>query len=222
LSVDQVIDNMMAATASERSRNAVQSLTTTADCEGPNGPFETTVTSIRPDTVYFRQASARGITEIWSTAERTWGGNAGEQYEHLTPQVRDFVRGHEFHLMVLDIRSRFSEFELGGPETVGGAECLRVSMVDDARERASICIRTSDWLPVELRLNPAGATGPLSIAFQNWQPTDGLNLFYSMELTEGPDRVFSYDYVNISVNTFAYEMRVPPPQLPRARPGAAD
>ena len=222
LSADQVIDNMMAATASERSRNAVQSLTTTANCEGPNGPFETTVTSIRPHTVYFRQASERGITEIWSTAERTWGGNAGEEYENLTPRVRDFVRGHEFHLMLLDVRPRFSKFELEGPETVKGAECLRVSMEDEAGEDASICIRTRDWLPVELRVNPAGAAGPVQIVFHDWRPTDGLNLFHGMELTEESDRIFTYDYVDISVNTFAYEMRVPPPQLPRVRPGAAD
>lgn len=218
LSADEVIDSMMTATASERSRNAVQSLTTTADCEGPDGQFETTVTSIRPDTVYFRQASARGITEIWSTAERTWGGSVGEEYEHLTPQVRDFVRGHEFHLMLIDIRSRFSNFELHGPETVLDAECLRISMTGETGEDASICIRTDDWRPVELRLNPAGAAAPVRITFRDWRAVEGLNVFHSMELTEEPDRVFTYDYVDISVNTFAYEIRVPPPGLPRVRP----
>lgn len=219
LSAEQVIDNMLAATASERSRDAIQSLTTTADCVGPDGEFETTVTSIRPDTVYFRQASARGITEIWSTAERTWGGNAGEEYELLTPQVRDFIRGQEFHLMIIDVRSRFSDFTLLGEQEIDGQDCLSVSMKDETGGKASICVRTDNWLPAELRLDRESAAGPARITFEDWREVEGLNLFHSMEVNEEPDRVFTYDFVDVSVNTFAYEMRVPPPEMPRLRRG---
>jgi hypothetical protein len=91
-------------------------------------------------------------------------------------------------------------------------------MTGETGEDASICIRTDDWLPVELRLNPAGAAAPVRITFRDWRAVEGLNVFHSMELTEEPDRVFTYDYVDISVNTFAYEIRVPPPGLPRVRP----
>jgi hypothetical protein len=219
LSVEQVIDNMLAATATERSRKAIQSLTTTADCMGPEGEFETSVTSIRPDTVYFRQASARAITELWSTPERTWGGNAGEEYELLTPRVRDFIRAQEFHLMIIDLESRFSDFELLGQRESEGQDCLAVSMQDDAGGDASLCIRTDDWLPAELRLDRGSAAGPVTITFGDWRYTDGLNLFHSMRVIEEPDRVFTYDFVDISVNTFAYEMRVPPPEMPKLRRG---
>lgn len=217
MSAEQVIDRMLAATASQRSRNAIQSLTATADCTGPDGEFETTVTSIRPDAVYFRQASARAITEIWSTAERTWGGNAGEEYQLLTPRVREVVRNHEFHLMIIDLKTRFSQFRLLGRQESGGAECRTVSMRDEAGGEASLCVRTDNWLPVEMHLDGASAAGPLRITFDDWRETDGLNLFYSMQVIEEPDRVFNYDFVDISVNTFAYEMRVPPPELPRMR-----
>jgi hypothetical protein len=222
LSVDRVLDSMESAVASGRSRNAIQSLTATAECTGPDGAFETTVTSIRPDTVYFRRASARGITEIWSTAERTWGGTAGEEYESLTPQVRDFVRGHEFHLMVIDVKDRFSDFELVGPEKAEDADCLRISMKDEAGADASVCVRTDNWLPAEMQLNPDGSAGPVRIVFDDWRVSDGLNLFHAIELTEDPDLVFSYEYVDISVNTFAAEMRVPPPNLPRVQRGARE
>lgn len=217
MSAEQVIDRMLAATASERSRNAIQSLTATADCMGPDGEFETTVTSIRPDTVYFRQASARAITEIWSTAERTWGGNAGEEYELLTPRVREIVRNHEFHLMIIDLKTRFSGFRLLGGQKAGEPECRTVSMTDEAGGEASLCVRTDNWLPVEMHLDGASTAGPLRITFDDWRETDGLNLFYSVQVIEEPDRVFTYDFVDISVNTFAYEMRVPPPELPRMR-----
>ena len=214
LSADQVLDSMITAVASRPSRSAIQSLTATAECMGPDGAFDTTVTSIRPDTVYFRQASERGITEIWSTAERTWGGNVGEEYESLTSQVRDFVRGHEFHLMIIDIKDRFSEFELVGREKMGDTDCLRISMKDAADADASVCVRSDDWLPAEMQLNPGSAAGPIRIVFDDWRESQGLNLFHAIDLIEEPDRVFSYDYVDISVNTFAVEMRVPPPDLP--------
>jgi hypothetical protein len=217
LPADQVLDRMLAAIGTERSRNAIQSLSTTAEASGPDGPFAITVTSIPPDTVYFRQQSGAGITEIWSTAERTWGGNAGEEYEPLGPQVRDFVRGHEFHLMLLAIRSRFSGFEMQGADAVTGTECLRISMIDEAGKDASICVRTDTWLPIELQLNPTTAAGAVQVVFDDWRPVNGLNQFHSFELTEDSDRLFTYDYVDISINTFAYEIRVPPPTVPRVR-----
>jgi hypothetical protein len=219
LSVDEVLDNMTTAIASERSRNSIQSFTATAECTGPDGDFETTVTSIRPDTVYFRQASARGITEIWSTAERTWGGNAGEEYESLTPRVRDFVRGHEFHLMVIDMQDRFSNFEMVGPERSDASECLRISMKDAADGDASVCVRTDNWLPAEMQLHPGSAAGPVRIAFGDWRDTNRMRIFHSLEITEEPERVFTYDYVDVSVNTFAADMRVSPPGLPRVQRG---
>lgn len=222
LSAEQVIDNMLVATASQRSRNAIQSMTTTADGTGPDGEFETTVTSIRPDTVYLRQASARAITEIWSTAERTWGGNVGEEYELLTPRVRDAVRDQEFHLMIIDLKSRFTDFNLVGPREIEGQDCLAVAMKDDAGAEASLCVRTDNWLPAELRLDRESAAGPVRMTFENWREVDGLNLFHSMQLVEEPDRVFTYDFVNISVNTFAYEMRLPPPEMPRVNRGERD
>lgn len=210
---------MMTAVASRQSRSAIQSLTATAEGTGPDGAFETTVTSIRPHTVYFRQATGRGITEIWSTAERTWGGNAGEEYELLTSQVRDFVRGHEFHLMVIDMKERFSDFEMIGPEKSGDADCFRISMKDAAGAEAAVCVRSDNWLPAEMQLNPGSAAGPVRIVFDDWRETDGLNVFHALELTEDPDRVFSYQYVDISINTFATEMRFPPPNLPRVQRG---
>lgn len=217
LSADHVLDSMMTAVASRRLRSSIQSLTATAECTGPDGAFETTVTSIRPDTVYFRQASERGVTEIWSTAERTWGGAAGEEYELLTSQVRDFVRGHEFHLMVIDMNERFSDFKMIGLEKSGDADCFRISMKDSAGADASVCVRSDNWLPAEMELNPGSAAASMRIVFDDWRKAGGLNAFHSLELTEQPDRVFSYRYVDVSINTFAIQMRFPPPTLPRVQ-----
>lgn len=216
-SADEVIDRMLAAMDAEGTRSTVQSLSTTAEGSGPTGLFVTTVTSIPPDSLYFRQISGTGTTEIWSTPDRTWGGRAGEEYEPLGREVRDFVRQHEFHLMLLDVRSRFSGFELQGEDTVGGEECLRVSMTAQAGGDASLCVGTRDWLPIELRLDPPAADGPIRIRFDDWKAVDGLRVFHSFELVEDAQDVYSWNYVDISFNRFATELRVPPPTLPRVR-----
>ncbi len=216
-SADEILDRMLVAMDAHGTRSTVQSLSTTAEGSGPGGLFVTTVTSIPPESLYFRQVSGSGTTEIWSTPDNTWGGNAGEEYEPLGREVRDFVRQHEFHLMLLDVRSRFSNFELQGEDTVAGEECLRVSMTGEAGGDASLCVGTHEWLPLELRLN--GASGPVRIEFGDWDEVDGLKVFRSFELVEDAQEVYTYDYVDISVNRFATEMRVPPPTLPRVREG---
>jgi hypothetical protein len=218
-SADEVLDRMLAAMDAEGTRSTVQSLSTTAEGSGPEGLFVTTVTSIPPDSLYFRQVSGRGTTEIWSTPDNTWGGRAGEEYEPLGGEVRDFVRQHEFHFMLLDVRSRFSSFELQGEESVAGRECLRISMTSQESGDASLCVGTQEWLPLELRLNPPSGSGPIRIEFGDWKEVDGLKVFHSFELVEDAQEVYTYNFVDISVNRFATEIRVPPPTLPRVREG---
>lgn len=211
---DQVVGRMLDAIGSESARTNVRSLRTIAEGSGPDGLFVTSVTSIRPDTVYFHQQTGLGVTEIWSTTERTWGGSRGEAYAEFGPSVRAFVRNHEFHLLLLDIRERFSAFALDGTETVNGESCLRVGMSDEHGRDASVCVRERDWQPLELELDSPDADGPIRIEFSDWREVDGLRLFYSFRLQEGSDQVFTYDYVEIATSSFGQEIRIPAPSLP--------
>jgi hypothetical protein len=209
----EAIDGMLDAIGSQRDRDNVRSLRTVAECSGPGGLFVTSVTSIRPDTVYFHQQTGLGATEIWSTPQRTWGGSNQEAYAELAPAVRDFVRGHEFHLMLLDIPTRFSGFGLQGTDTVGDSPCLRITMSDESGSDASICIRERDWLPLELQLAPAGAEGPVRVRYSDWRAVDGLNWFHAFRLTEGSEE-YSYEFVEISASSFGQELDIQPPGLP--------
>jgi hypothetical protein len=209
----EAIDRMLAAIGSQRDRDNVRSLRTVAECSGPDGLFVTSVTSIRPDTVYFHQQSGLGATEIWSTPQRTWGGSNQEAYAELAPAVRDFVRGHEFHLMLLDLPMRFTAFSVQGEDRVDESACLRITMTDESGADASICLGERDWLPLELQLAPAGAEGPIRVRYGEWRAVDGLNWFHAFRLTEGSEE-YSYEFVEISASSFGQELDIQPPGVP--------
>ena len=211
---DEIVGRMLEALGTESARANVRSLRTIAEGSGPNGLFVTSVTSIRPDTVYFHQQTGLGVTEIWSTPERTWGGSSREAYADFGPSVREFVRNHEFHLLLLDVRERFSGFTLEGTDTVDEEPCLRVAMTDGRGNDASLCVSEDDWLPLQLTLDSPEAVGPIRIEFADWREVAGLRLFYSFRLQEGADDVFTYDYVEISASSFGQEIEIPAPSLP--------
>lgn len=214
----EAVERMLDAIGSERARDNVRGLRTVADCTGPDGKFITTVTSIRPDTVHFHQQAAQGATEIWSTPDRTWGGSNQEAYAELAPGIRELVRHHEFHLMLLDILNRFSNFELQGEDRVGNRKCLRITMTDEFGAAADICIGEEDWLPVELQLATERADGPIRIEFADWQVVEGINWFQTLRLTESAD-VFNYEFIEIETSSFVQETDIAPPALPRRERG---
>jgi len=85
-------------------------------------------------------------------------------------------------------------------------------MVDGEGIPAVLWLGRETDLPLALETNPEGAAGPVRVYFEDWTSLGGVRLFRSFELTEGSDRVFRYDYVNIEIN----------PALPGALDAPAD
>lgn len=210
---EEVLARTIRALGGKEAIAAIKGLATEADCSGPNGSFRTWTTSLRPDKTYFRQLSDRGTTEIWSTAIKTWMGSPEEGYRELGPQVREFIRGHEFHLLVLDLESRFSNHAVKGRELVNDKGCIRISMQDESGHPASVCIGEADWLPVEMVLNPSGATAPIRIIFDDWAMVNGIRYFQTFTLIESRDRIFQYRYASISSNTVPEDFFLIPDEL---------
>ncbi len=211
---EEAIGRMLEAFGSERARDNVRGLTTVAEANGPDGPFITTVTSIRPDTVHFHQQEGLSATEIWSTPDRTWGGSNQEAYAELAPGIRAFVRGHEFHLMLIDMPNRFSNFAMQGEDQVGDKPCLRISMTDEFGAAASICIGEADWLPLELQLATEQSDSPISIEFADWRMVDGINWFHACQLTDASGD-FNFQFRQIETSSFGQDADITAPSLPR-------
>jgi acetolactate decarboxylase len=197
----RVVDAMLDALGTDADRDAITSLTTEAECSGPSGPFTTRTRSIRPDRVAFEQISGHGTTRVWSLPDGNWGLNDAGEVLEVPAVVRAFVRGHEFHLQVLEMRERFAGFRLLGAEERDAQACQRIAMHDAFGHPATLLVRDEDHQLLELVLHPPGAQGAIVIVPHVWKERDGVLWFRGFVLTEGADRVFRYRYTHIEPNS---------------------
>lgn len=195
---DQLIDRMIEALGGREPIAALRSLAVEAHCSGPGGGFRTWVDSLRPGAVHFRQESEDGTMEIWSTAEATWSRGVEGGLELIDDGPRSFLRDHEFHLLILELETRFSEHRLGELVQLDDVACRRIVMTDGAGRPAAVCVDETDGLPLVLEMNPEGAAGPLRIRLADWREIEGIRYFHSFVLTEGSDRTFTYRYEKIA------------------------
>ena len=210
------ITRMLTALGGTTAIGRLKSLSVEAQCTGPSGPFQTSVQSLRPGSVYFFQTSNRGTTRVWSTPSRTWTIDGGKP-EAAGEPVRAFVRGHEFHLLLFEVESRFPKREATGEEIVDGRACTRLLMRDEGGNAAKLLLDKASFLPRMLELNPPGAQGPVRISFDDWRKINDLLYFESFRMTEGPDRTFTYRYTRIAPNTVEANLFAEPtaPSSPR-------
>ncbi len=201
---------MEQALGGEAAIDALRSLTVKATCSGPDGAFETEVTSFRPDWVWFRQTRGDDATEIWSAPERTWGMDAEGQAKDYSAGVRSFVRAHEFHVVIFELATRFTEHRIGEGIAIRDQPCVTLHMLDDLGKEATIYLSQETNLPVMLETNPDGAAGSVRIYYERWGTKAGVQLFQGFELTEGEDRSFRYDYHTIEPNVASAMLFVHP------------
>ncbi len=197
----QLIDRMLDALGGREAIAAVRSLSAEARCTGPGGDFDTWIDSFRPGLTYFRQETDDGAAEIWSTGESTWHLDGEGAVTELPGPTRYFVRSHEFHLLLFEIESRFSDHHLGAWSEVGARRCREIEMTDGSGQPASLCVAESDGLPLRLEMNPQGAQGPVNITFGDWREIGDVWYFFHFDLTEGSERTFTYDYERLEPDT---------------------
>jgi hypothetical protein len=190
------VDRMMQALGGREAIGRLEGLSVQADCSGPGGAFRTYVVSARPDRVFFRQSDGEDSLAVWSTSVLTWMSDGGAP-QVADPHVRSFVRGHEFHLMLFDLETRFSDIKEAGSDVMGGLAGLRLNMKDAAGHPAALLLDEETAMPLALELNPEGAAGTVRVFFDAWEKKGSLLYFHAFELTEGEDRRFTYHYLSI-------------------------
>jgi hypothetical protein len=194
----------------------VESLTAVADCTGPEGSsFKTEVISLRPDRARFLQDFGEEKIDLTVAGQVGWSRDA--KTGTVKPMTEGFigvVRGHEFHLMFLELERRNRDPRLSGRDTVGGKPCLVVSATDDGGRPTSVCIDEKTKLPVRFSYEPSG--GPKSqtihVVPSGWIEIAGIRWINGFTLRQG-DEVFTYRYASIRPNSADPKMFDVPPDL---------
>ena len=193
----EVIGRSLEAMGGREAIERLAGLSVEAECTGPRGAFFTQVDSARPDEVRFRQSVDGTLrTEIVVDGSEVWTIDPETGERKAAPEaMRGFARGHEFHLLFLELDRRYAEHRLGALEAVGEEPCRRVEMLQQDGRGASVCVSSKSHLPLVLEMLPPADFGddPIRVYPKRWRAIEGIRFFEAFELTHGED-TFTYDY----------------------------
>ncbi len=186
----------------------VRSLRARAACTGPGGEFTTEVLTLAPDKTLFKQTSDAGQTEILAEGDRAWTIDRATGRRRKAKKMVRFVRGHEFHDLLLRLDERFTAptlpmVEEGAVEDAPEAAeaCLRVEMLDLYGAPAAVCLDPETSMPVRLSYQPAGRKKDptIEVELESWREIDGVQFLEAFTLRQGDD-VFTYRYDELLPN----------------------
>jgi len=179
----------------------VSAMTSTAQCSGPDGDFETTVQTRFPDRVHFIQRfQTRPDFETLLVGHRGWrlAGNATASIDRT---VRAVVRGREVHAMLVRMEERFSDLVRQGEAPFAGQRCLVLRGRDYEGFPAAIYISAADATPVGFRLTDSLSANRNEVLIDvgDWQSTGDLRLPRRATYTTGA-KVWRYVYTELEIN----------------------
>lgn len=186
-----------------------------AACVGPRGPYETTIASRDNGDLYFRQ-----VFPIWG--ERSggihgghyWRREMGSPVETISRSQALAIRFRDFHRLIINMDTRFSDHNAVGPETFFGVNAVKVEMVDVLDLPAFGYFSQATGLPLGLEItDPVRPDSSLlQLRFGNWKRLSGVVLFTQAIFQEG-EYSFQFNYWDIKVNG-DIDSLLAPPELP--------
>jgi len=210
---DEIFNRARVAMGGSEKLADVWTLTAIADCTGPRGDFQTVVHSGGDRRVAFEQRRANAIEFRTVVVDDVgWSpGASSRDLRVLSPEMISMVRGHELHMMVLDVDRRFHDPATVGVAKFNGAPCTKVAMTDDDGSRVFAYYRQDDGMPAGFNFLDQGGK-PTTIVFESWTEVDGIRLVETLTLRRGDD-VFTYDYREIRLNDVDESLFRVPEQL---------
>ncbi len=170
----------------------------------------------------FRQtAEGRSTTRVLA-GDAGWAWGPDGEVRLLGAAARSMVRGHEFHLQVLEPERRFSDPRTVGFGELAGQPAVEVAFTGEDGKPVSIFYRRDDHLPAGMVFEPPGEDPEtITVVYGDWRTVGGVKLFGSFELTHG-DSVFTYSYTRIEAGGVDPALfRVPPEVEALVRAAAA-
>lgn len=210
-SLDSIFDQSLQAIATTEALQAVESISTLADCLSPNGAYATEVQSYKDDYCYFKQTfsyrpevfeavilDTNTIFQIMPDSNKT---------EPLDKNVIAFIKGHEFHELILDIKKRYSSLGNLQKTTFNDKPCYKVEAIDFIGDPCELYFDESSKRMEGISFqNPGNIEEIITITFSDWQKIDNILLPDKVHIDQS-GKIFTFDYKEVIINKPTFQKK---------------
>lgn len=207
-SVEALLQASLNSVGVAAERDKVQNLIAIADCLSPKGSYQTITHSARGGYTYFKQVFSFSPEAYEAVIQnKTTGIQLGDSSAVLSPAERAIVRGHEFHFILLELKTRFHSFAQVKALVNDSVNCYVLNAQDEWNKPVSLYFDQENMRLLELEIrNPEDPEQRIRTHFLNWKQQDGLFLPFLVEIEQG-GRKYRLNYQQLLINApgFAYQ-----------------
>ena len=203
---DDVFSAAIEAMGGRRALEEIKSIKADADCTGPKGAYKTELSSARGDRLMFRQTRVgRESFLVFVNGKRAW--SKSEETGKIAPLDKKTVaaiRSHEFQMIAIATRERYSKPQLEGYEKFAGSRAIKVRMMDELGNPCHVFFDADSHLMAGMVIvNPMGEAGEtVRIVFNRWSQIGKVKLPSTVTATDKTGD-FVLNFHNITLNEVA-------------------
>ena len=183
--------------------DGVQSITSSADCNGPNGPYITNLQSTRDGKFFFEQLrSEQRPFQAWIIGQEGMGtGQSGNKVALGSHHVA-MIKSHDFQMIPLNFQHRYDGVEIQEQAEFNGKRCHQVQFIDEMGQvcHAYFDVETHLWVGMALANSLKQDGSIVIVTINNWQEIEGILLPQSITATDNTGD-FNLQFNTITLNT---------------------
>lgn len=206
--VDEILSNHYDRTG--KTSASYGTLTTKANCQGPDGAYITrTESSLTDDYLLFRQdyhfKPNPFYAVVYSKKEGYGLDSTLADRGTLSEPVIAVLKAHEFHELMLQVGDRYSNMEKGEDTLFFEVSCHQIEAVDHLDYPVKLYFnRKSRLMEGMSQANPYRKGEIIRVHFENWEKQQELRLFKNVTIHQGKDQQYMFEYQEISFDDPAF------------------
>lgn len=207
-SAEDIVEASLNAVGNKANRDKIANLVSMADCTSPDGDYTTEIHTAVDGYSFFKQVYSYKPALFEAVIKnKTNGFSISDSVRPLSKEDVYTIRSHEFQNIVLELNTRYHDFE--GPTKVQ-IDGIPVDQVNAKDELSHPCIlsfdhNTSLLTSLEIQ-NPGTINEVLTIKFSNWKKIENLLMPYHVVIDQsGKNYVFNFIKLQFNIPDFEYK-----------------
>ncbi len=205
---DGLILASLDAAGQTKDRESIQNLIAVADCNSPKGNYITETHTATGGYSYFKQTYSYSPDPFEAVIQnKTDGFQVGDTSHPLPKEAVYTIRGHEFHNIILEVNSRFHDFQKPVVVEIDSTRMYSLKAKDELNHDCSLFFSVKTNLLTAIHFqNPGDEKEIIKTEFSGWKTTGRLQLPYHVRIDQG-GKIFTFDYTRISFNSPGFQYR---------------